>query len=922
MASRDLRGLTIEIGGDTSNLTSALRNVDSELSNLQSNLRTVNSALQFDPGNVNALAQRQRLLTDAVAETTQRLDVLREAQRQVDQQIADGADVDQRAYRSLQSEIVRTEASLNGYGNELENVERQLDGTADATDDATDSTSKLNEGWTVMKGVLSELVADGIRKLIDGLKEAASYMLDAGMSFEAGMSQVEAVSGASADDIALLTEKAKEMGATTKFSATEAAEAFNYMAMAGWKAEDMVDGISGVLNLAAASGEDLGTTSDIVTDALTAMGYAAGDAGRLADVMAAASSNANTNVSMMGETFKYAAPLVGAMGYSMEDLAVATGLMANAGIKGEQAGTSLRSIMTRLAAPVKESQEAMDALGISVKDSEGNMLPLSDTIALLREKFNGLSEAEQIEYAKSLAGQEAMSGLLAIVNAAPADFEKLTKAVNNSTGAAETMAKTMEDNLKGDLTSLESAVEGVAIAVYDKFTGALREGVSAVRDFVSGTITMDELFARLGNAVSQAIGVIKGYLPQLGEMGGQLLSNLVQGIVNGIPKLISAAGEMIRSLAGGIKSNMGEFISKGLDLINGLADSLARSLPTLIASGVQMLRNLVKGLMNALPELISRVPEIISKFANLINDNAPTIIAAGFGIIKDLIVGIIQAIPTLIQNIPKIITAIIDVWEAFNWANLGKKAITLLKDGCLAVVNLVKNAGKTVLDGIVNVIKNLPQNLATLGRNAISDLGGAIRGMLNTVKSAATTIFNGIVDAIKNLPSKMLSIGKDIVRGLWNGISDMTGWVIGKIQGFGDRVLSGIKKFFGINSPSKLMKDEVGRYLAEGIGEGIADNNDAALDPMEALKNDLSSLDGVNVSKSIGLNVDASQAEIKRLSVHINELTALVKAYLPEIASKASKNIYIDKKHLVGELASDMDEALGEIANRRAVGAV
>lgn len=921
MASRDLKGLTIEIGGDTSNLTSALRNVDSELSNLQSNLRTVNSALKFDPGNVNALEQRQRLLTDAVAETTKRLDVLKEAQRQVDQQIENGVDVDQQAYRSLQSEIVRAEASLNGYEGELKNVEKQLDGTADATDNTTDSTSKLNEGWTVMKGVLADLVADGIRKLIDGLKEAASYALDAGMSFEAAMSQVEAVSGSS-EGIDLLTEKAKEMGATTKFSATEAAEAFNYMAMAGWKAEDMLDGISGVLNLAAASGEDLGTTSDIVTDALTAMGYAAGDAGHLADVMAAASSNANTNVSMMGETFKYAAPLVGAMGYSMEDLAVATGLMANAGVKGEQAGTSLRSIMTRLAAPVKESQEAMDALGIAVKDSEGNMLPLSDTIALLREKFNGLSEAEQIEYAKSLAGQEAMSGLLAIVNAAPADFAKLTDAVNNSTGAAEKMAKTMEDNLKGDFTSLESAVEGVAIAVYEKFTGALREGVSAVRDFVSGTITMDELFARLGNAVSQAIGVIKGYLPQLGEMGGQLLSNLVQGIVTGIPKLISAAGEMIRSLSGGIKANMGEFISKGLDLINGLADSLARSLPTLISSGVQMLRNLVQGLMSALPELISRVPEIVSKFANLINDNAPTIIAAGLGIIKDLIVGIIQAIPTLIQNIPKIITAIIDVWEAFNWANLGKKAITLLKDGCLAVVGLVKNAGKTVLDGIVNVIKNLPQNLATLGRNAISDLGGAIRGMLSNVTSAATSIFNGIVNTIKSLPSKMLSIGKDIVRGLWNGISDMTGWVIGKIQGFGNSVLSGIKKFFGINSPSKLMKDEVGRYLAEGVGEGIEENSEAALDPMETLKKDLSSLDGVDVSKSIGVNVDASQAEIKRLSTHIDTLTAIVQAYLPEIASKASKNIYVDKKRLVGELISDIDEGLGEIANRRAVGAV
>lgn len=920
MASRDLKGLTIEIGGDTSNLTTALKNVDKELSSLQSNLRTVNKALEFDPGNVNALTQKQKLLTDAIHETAKKLDTLKEAQRQADQQMANGVDVDQQAYRSLQSEIIRAEASLKDYNGQLEKVEGQLDGTADATDDVTESTKEANQGWTVMKGVIADLIADGIRKLIDGLKEATSYMLDVGMSFEAGMSKVAAVSGASAEDVALLTEKAKEMGTTTKFSASEAAEAFNYMAMAGWKAEDMISGIPGVLNLAAAAGEDLGTTSDIVTDALTAMGYSSADAGQLADVMAAASSNANTNVSMMGETFKYAAPLVGAMGYSMEDLAVATGLMANAGIKGEQAGTSLRSIMTRLAAPVKESQEAMDALGISVKDSEGNMLPMSDTLAQLREKFAGLSEAEQIQYAKSLAGQEAMSGLLAIVNASPADFDKLSNAVYNSAGAAETMAKVMEDNLQGDVTSLKSAVEGVAIAIYDQFSGALRDGVQAVRDFVAGSISMDELFVRLGNAVSQAVEVIRGYLPQLGEMGLQLLSNLVQGIVSGIPKLITAAGEMVKSIGDGIKANMGDLISKGLDLINGLADSLTASLPTLVQNGVGMIRSLVKGLMDSLPELISRVPEIISKFANLINDNAPTIIAAGVGIIKDLIVGIIKAIPTLIQNIPKIITAIVDVWQAFNWADLGRKAITLLKDGCLALVSAVKGAGKTILDAIVNVIKNLPQSLANLGRTAISGLGNAIRGMLSTVKSAATTIFNGIVDVIKGLPAKMLGIGKDLVKGLWNGISDMTGWVIDKIKGFGDSVLGGIKKFFGIASPSKVMRDQVGRYLAEGVGEGIAENADAALDPMEALKKDLTALDGVNVSRSIGLNVDASQSEIRRLAAQMSDVYAVLSQYLPYLANKTG--IYIDKKRLVGELAPDIDDALGDIASRRAVGAV
>jgi TP901 family phage tail tape measure protein len=272
------------------------------------------------------------------------------------------------------------------------------------------------------------------------------------------------------------------MGAKTKFSASESAEAFNYMAMAGWKTEDMLNGIEGIMNLAAASGEDLATTSDIVTDALTAMGYQAGDAGKLADVMAAASSNANTNVSLMGSTFQYAAPIVGALGYSMEDTAVAIGLMANAGIKGDKAGTALRSTLTRLSAPPKECADALDDLGISLTDSEGKMKPFSQVMEDLRGAFDGLSETQQTQYAKAIAGQEAMSGLLAIVNAAPADFEKLTKAVAESNGAAQEMSETMQDNLAGDITLLKSKIEGIMIKVFEKMSDSLRKSVSEISD--------------------------------------------------------------------------------------------------------------------------------------------------------------------------------------------------------------------------------------------------------------------------------------------------------------------------------------------------------------------------------------------------------------------------------------------------------
>lgn len=235
--------------------------------------------------------------------------------------------------------------------------------------------------------------------------------------FSAQMSAVGAISGATSEEMAILTEKAKEMGAKTSFSASEAGKAFEYMAMAGWKTADMTAGIEGIMNLAAASGEQLGTVSDIVTDALTAFGLQASDSAHFADVLAAASSNSNTNVGMMGYTFKYVAPLAGALKYSIEDVSLAIGLMANAGIKGEQAGTSLRTILTNLSNPGKLTAEAMDKLGISIKNSDGTVKPFMQTLQDLRKSFNGLSEVDKIQFASDIAGADAQSGLLAIVNA-------------------------------------------------------------------------------------------------------------------------------------------------------------------------------------------------------------------------------------------------------------------------------------------------------------------------------------------------------------------------------------------------------------------------------------------------------------------------------------------------------------------------
>ena len=392
------------------------------------------------------------------------------------------------ALNNQQAAIAKTEKEIDQYNDELKNAEKYGDNYTETMEEMNDATEQVSDGFTVMKGALANLVADGIKKAVSAFKELAKETISVGMNFEQSMSKVGAISGATGEELDQLTEKAKEMGETTIFSASESADAFQYMAMAGWDVEDMLNGIEGIMNLAAASGEDLATTSDIVTDALTAMGYAAGDAGRLADVMAAASSNANTNVGLMGQTFQYAAPLIGAMGYSMEDAAVAIGLMANAGIKGTKSGTALRSLLSRMSAPTDEVALAMGELGVELTKVDENgkttMRSFDEVIRDLRTGFSDLSETQKTYFAKTIAGQEAMSGLLAIVNASEEDFNKLTTAVRDSSGAAEEMAQTMNDNVAGQMTLLKSKIEGIQIQVYDK----LKPALSDAADTFSGAL--------------------------------------------------------------------------------------------------------------------------------------------------------------------------------------------------------------------------------------------------------------------------------------------------------------------------------------------------------------------------------------------------------------------------------------------------
>lgn len=666
-----------------------------------------------------------------------------------------------------------------------------------------------------------------------------------GSSFEAEMSKVSAISGATGDDLAELTEKAKEMGAKTKFSASESAQAMEYMAMAGWKTQDMLDGIEGIMNLAAASGENLATTSDIVTDALTAFGLKAGDATHFSDILAAASSNANTNVAMMGETFKYVAPVAGALGFSAEDCAVAIGLMANSGIKASQAGTALRSILTRMAKPTDEVEGAMEKLGISITNSDGSMKSLNEIMIDLRGSFANLSEAEKAQMAAALGGQEAMSGLLAIVGASDSDFEKLTNSINECDGAAADMAATMQDNLQGQITILKSSLEGLGIEIYDSIKEPLKEAVKVGIDtvnqlteaFKSGGVqglidagksivanVITGIYNKIPDLLNTGISIIQSMhtsfmaaLPQMLTFGAQLVGQIWQGIQTAIPLMVSTGTQLLQQLGAGLQQAIPEFLAKALPMLQEFTAMLLENAGQLVDAGIQFIYNIVDGLIAALPDLIAYVPTIVKNVADIINQNLPKILLAGANIIKKLLTGIIQNIPKLIAEFPKLVSSIISVIGAVNWLGLGKTIINGIWSGVKALFNSIPNTIKSIAKSAVNLFKNT--DWRHLGTDLITKIGNGIKSLITSIPSKLKSIASKAKAAFTDV--KWLDVGKNIISGIASGVANFAGNLVNAAVNAAKSAIDTVKGWLGIHSPSRRARDEIGVNMIAGVSEGV-----------------------------------------------------------------------------------------------------
>ena len=802
----------------------------------------------------------------------------------------------------------------------------------------------LNKLASMAKGSIGGIttIIAGAATALGGLGIAAIKL---GADFEAQMSRVLAISGATEAEFTQLKDLAKQLGADTAFSASEAAAGMENLASSGFAANEIIAAMPGLLDLAAVSGGDVAVAAEVAASALNAFGLEASDAGHVADVFARAAADTTAEAYDMGEALKYVAPVAYAMGLSLEETAAAIGLMSDAGIKGSQAGTALRGALSRIAKPTEIMCDTMDRLGISFYDSKGKMISLKEQIEVLQTAFEGLSQEERNQALVTLYGQESLSGMLALIEAGPEGLDNLTKSLENSTGAAEEMAQVFQDNLQGDLENLMGSIETLGLTFSESINDTLRECVQAADTYIAelqrafDTDGLSGMVSALGNVVAEgiteiaeaapqmveaAITLIEGFasglyengdtildavaeigsiliqsfcelVPEVLSVGGEIVYQLLSGIIENLPALADGAmntiesfvegfainlpvvlesgRELLTQLCTGITENLPELIDRALDVLLQFSATILENTPTLIAAGFELLSSLVQGILEALPNLLSKGPEIISNFANVINNAFPQILKLGFDLLWQIITGLISAIPDLIANIPKILTAIVDVWMAFDWISLGRKAITLLKDGIITMASAVKSAGKNILDTITTVIRELPGNLATIGKNAITGMGNAISGLKSLVSNAAKAIFNAIIDAVKGLPSQMLSIGKNLVQGIWNGISGASGWLIGKVRSFCSSVLSSIKSFFGIASPSKVFRDLIGKNLMIGLAEGISAEAKTAIDATEDAAEKITDVDfSPKDSKIPGGNMGGTSTDYVAL---VNEAKAV-----------------------------------------------
>ncbi len=818
----DSFGLKIGVEGERE-FKKALREINQSFRVLGSEMKLVTSEFDKNDKSIKAITSRNAVLNKEIDAQRDKISTLEKA-------LANAAE----SFGENDKRTLSWQTQLNNANAELNNMERELKESQEEVRNLNrEKVEKLVNGLKTAGEIAGKV-------LVTGLKAAAAAMTAIGVGavatgkwikdsvnvyaeFEDSMKQVQATMGLAGEEgeeaFNKLSEAAKEAGASTRFTASESADALNYLALAGYDAEQAIDALPGVLTLAAAGDMDLARASDLVTDSMAALGLEISDMDMYMDRMAKTSQKSNTDVQQLGEGILVAGATMKNAGQDLDTLNVMLGVMANRGIKGAEGGTKLRNIIMSLTSPTSAAAKELESLGISVTDSSGNIRDMNDIFTDLNQELDGLSEEDKMNALSNIFNKQDLAGVNALLSGTGEEMNNLYKELENADGAAEQMAETMESGLAGSVRSLKSAYEGLQIVIGEQFaemaqvavgdvTGLVRDITEILNDgFQEGDITA--IGEKISSFLIQGINRITEYIPGAIEMIATMLTELVNVLVELLPTLLppllEGAISLLTGIIDAIIGNIEPLVDMVVYLVTTVAEFIIENLPILIEAAIQIVIALANGIADALPKLIPAVIDAIILIVDTLINNLGQILNAALRIIMALAEGIVAALPRLIAALPQIINSIIN----FITSNLPM---------------IIDMGIRIILQLVVGIIKAIPSLVAALPQ--------IVMALITGIGKAAIAI---------------VDIGRNIVRGLWDGIASMVTWITDKISNFVGGIVSGVKGVLGIKSPSTVFAG-IGDDMAQGLGVGFDKAmNQVSEDIQAAVPTDFDIQSNVNV---------------------------------------------------------------------------
>ena len=975
MASR-IQGITVEIGGDTTKLQNALKGVNGQIKSTQSQLKDVNKLLKLDPGNTELLAQKHKLLAEAVGETKEKLATLKTAAEQANTALANG-EISQEQYDALQREIVETEQ-------DLKNLETQANQSATAVQKIATAGEKLK--------TTGDNISSAGQKLLPvtaGVTALGTASVTTAANFESAMSQVQATMGITKDSMSTvdgqsvntmdtLSKLAKKMGSETAFSASECAEALNYLALAGYDTQQMCDTLPTVLNLAAAGDIQLASASDMVTDAMSALGMGVDEAGTMVDQMAKTASTTNTSVAQLGEGILTIGATAKSIKGGTAELNTALGILANNGIKGAEGGTHLRNIILSLQSPTDAAAKQMEALGISVYDSEGNMRSLNDILGDLNTSMDGMTSAEKSNIISTIFNKTDLSSVNALLANTGSTWDDLQQKIIDSGGAAQQMADTQLDNLQGQITILKSALEGLAISFGELLMPAIKQIVGWVQKFVDFLNSLDEgtkktivtialVVAALGpvliviGKVISAVGTIMTIVPKIAgvintvkgafaALNTTMLANPIVLIIAAIAALVAAfiylwnncdgfrqfwidLWENVKQVAITVWNAIKEFFSQVWEAIKTIFSTVFEVIKTLVTTYFNLYKTIIETVINVIKTVITTVWEAIKGVFTTVFEVIKTIVTTYFNIYKT----IIQTVLTVIQ------TVITTVWNTI------KTVITTVLNAIKTVFSTIWNAIKTIISAVVSGIKGLITGDFTAVKNSITTIMNTIKSTISTIwntikstvstvlgaiKSAVTSVFTGIVNAVKGamgnvlnavktgfsnvkshitgLASQAFTWGKDLIMGIVNGIKSCIGAVGDAVKSVADK----IKSFLHFSVPDEGPLTDYESWMPDfmgGLAKGIEKSKGMVAKAIEGVSQDM--IVSPNVS---GMETVAGMQNSEQSSAGIASMMSAITSAIKDM--KGDSGDIVIPVYLGGTMLDEVIVSAQQRANLRSGG--